>query len=63
MDQKGYTLLYNYHKQTKEVIKKAIVNKVKYLIITDNILSKDTSISNYTKNKIGVYKNITIFKL
>ena len=63
MDQKGYTTLYNYHKKTKEIIQNAIYKKVKYLIITDKILSKDTSISNYTKNKIGVYKNITIYKL
>jgi hypothetical protein len=63
MDQKGYTLLYNDNKTKKEIIENAIVNKVKYLIITDKILAEDTSFSDYTKNKIGAYKNVSIFKL
>ena len=63
MDQKGYTLLYNDDKTKKEVIENAIENKVKYLIITDKVLAEDSSISDYTKNKIGEYKNISVFKL
>ena len=63
MDQKGYTLLYNDNKTKKEVIENAIANKVKYLIITDKVLAKDSSISDYTKNKIGEYKNVSVFKL
>ena len=63
MDQKGYTLLYNDDKTIKEVIENAIDNKVKYLIITDKVLAKDSSISDYTKNKIGEYKNVSVFKL
>ena len=63
MDQKGYTLLYNDNKTKKEVIENAIENKVKYLIITDKMLAKDSSISDYTKNRIGEYKNVSVFKL
>jgi len=63
MDQKGYTLLYNDNKTKKEVIENAIENKVKYLIITDKVLAKDSSISDFTKNKIGEYKNVSVFKL
>ena len=63
MDQKGYTLLYNDNKTKKEVIENAIENKVKYLIITNKMLAKDSSISDYTKNRIGEYKNVSVFKL
>lgn len=63
MDQKGYTLLYNDDKTIKEVIDNAIDNKVKYLIITDEVLAKDSSFSDFTKNKIGEYKNLSVFKL
>jgi hypothetical protein len=63
MDQKGYTLLGNDKNTIKEGIENALKNHVKYLIITDEVLSKDSTISIYTRNKIGSFKNISIFKL
>ena len=63
MDQKGYTLLGNDKKTIKEGIENALENHVKYLIITDEVLSKDSTISIYTRNKIGSFKNISIFQL
>lgn len=63
MDQKGFSFLYCSTNNMKEKLKGFKEKGAKYLLIADHKFIMDAGISEFTKEKIGKYKNIEIFKL
>ena len=63
MDQKGFTSIYSSDENLHDYLPKFIKRGAKYLIVKDLEILKNKRLLKYTKEKIGSFKNIQIYKL
>ena len=63
MDQKGFTSIYSSDENLHDYLPKFIKRGAKYLIVKDPEILKNKRLLKYTKEKIGSFKNIQIYKL
>lgn len=63
MDQKGFSFLYCTNENMKDKLFDFQRKGAKYLLIGDKDFVKNSGIQEFTSQRIGVYKNIEIFKL
>jgi hypothetical protein len=63
MDQKGFTSIYSSDENLQDYLPKFIKKGAKYLIVKEPSILENKKLEEYTKEKIGTYKNIQIYKL
>ncbi len=63
MDQKGYTSIYSSDENLHDYLPKFIKKGAKYLIVKDPIILENKKLATFTKEKLGTFKNIQIYKL
>ena len=63
MDQKGFTSIYSSDENLQDYLPKFIKRGAKYLIVKDPIILENKKLATFTKEKIGTFRNIQIYKL
>jgi general stress protein CsbA len=63
MDQKGFTTIYSSDENLQDYLPGFIKRGAKYLIVKDPIILENKKLATFTKEKLGTFRNIQIYKL
>ena len=63
MDQKGFSTIYSSDENLHDYLPGFIKRGAKYLILKDPIILENKKLATFTKEKIGTFRNIQIYKL